>query len=94
MEYHVTIEETVSNEFIIEADNIDSLRDKENMMYRNSELILEPVERFAIKKKINNYLLYFFDLSAAFPTINAMIRHNTTFPALSSSSFFSVLDEP
>ncbi len=42
MEYHVTIEETVSDEFIIEANNIDELKDKVNKMYRNSELILEP----------------------------------------------------
>ena len=42
MEYHVTIEETVSDEFIIEANNIDELKDKVNKMYRNNELILEP----------------------------------------------------
>jgi len=42
MEYHVTIEETVSDEFIIEANNIDELKDKVNKMYRNSELVLEP----------------------------------------------------
>lgn len=42
MEYHVTIEETVSDEFIIEANNIDELKDKVNKMYRNSGLVLEP----------------------------------------------------
>ena len=42
MEYHVTIEETVSDEFIIEANSIDELKDKVNKMYRNSELVLEP----------------------------------------------------
>ena len=42
MEYHVTIEETVSDEFIIEANNIYELKDKINKMYRNNELVLEP----------------------------------------------------
>ncbi len=41
MEYHVTIEETVSDEFIIEANSIGELKDKVNKMYRNSELVLE-----------------------------------------------------
>ena len=42
MKYHVIIEETVSDEFIIEASNIDELKDKVNKMYRNNELLLEP----------------------------------------------------
>ena len=32
MEYHVTIEDTVSNEFIMEAKNINELKDKVNNM--------------------------------------------------------------
>ena len=52
MEYHVTIEETVSDEFIIEANNIDELKDKVKKMYRNSELVLEP--KFYIQEDKDN----------------------------------------
>ena len=42
MEYKVTLEETISQEFIIKANNIDELKDKVNKMCRNNELVLEP----------------------------------------------------
>ena len=54
MEYKVTIEETISQEFIIKADNEEDLKYIIYNDYRNGNLILDNPSLLDTKININN----------------------------------------
>ncbi len=54
MEYKVTIEETISQEFIIKANSEEELKDVIYNDYRNGNLILDNSSLLDTKININN----------------------------------------
>ncbi len=54
MEYKVTIEETISQEFIIKVNSEDELKDIIYDDYRNGKLILDNPSLLDTKININN----------------------------------------
>ncbi len=54
MKYTITIEETVSDSFIIEADNLKQALQIAQNKYYDSEIILEPGNLLNTKMQISN----------------------------------------